>query len=125
MATEKNFENKIKHHLTEIGAWFIKYWAGAEYTKSGIPDILVCLNGIFLGIEVKAPKGKPSNLQIINIREIRKSGGVAFVLYPKDYQIFLDLCDKILAADIDSAKKVQFLFDQNISDEQKEILYKK
>lgn len=125
MATEKNFENKIKHYLTEIGAWFIKYWAGAEYTKSGIPDILVCLNGIFLGIEVKAPKGKPSILQIINIREIRKSGGVAFVFYPKDYQIFLDLCDKILAADINSAKKVQFLFDQNISDEQKEILYKK
>ena len=72
MAAEKNFENKIKHHLTEIGAWFIKYWAGAEYTKSGIPDILVCLNGIFLGIEVKAPKGKlqKSNITVNNKAKI-------------------------------------------------------
>lgn len=124
MAAEKNFENKIKHHLTEIGAWFIKYWAGAEYTKSGIPDILACLNGIFLGIEVKAASGKPSDLQIVNIREIRKAGGIAIILYPYDYDTFIDLCESIKTNDLEYAKAFQLDFDELISESQKEILYK-
>lgn len=53
MAAEKNFENKIKGFLKDHGCWFLKYWGGAAYTKSGIPDILACCNGKFLGIEVK------------------------------------------------------------------------
>lgn len=53
MAAEKNFENKIKGFLKDHGCWFLKYWGGAAYTKSGIPDILACCEGFFLGIEVK------------------------------------------------------------------------
>lgn len=67
MAAEKNFETKIKKFLETKSAWFLKYWGGAAYTKSGIPDLLVCLNGHFLGIEVKAANGKPSPLQIHNL----------------------------------------------------------
>ena len=124
MAAEKNFENKIKEYLTENGAWFIKYWAGAAYTKAGIPDILACLSGIFLGIEVKAANGKPSDLQIVNIREIRKAGGIAIILYPYDYDAFIDLCESIKTNDLEYAKAFQFDFDELISESQKEILYK-
>lgn len=124
MAAEKNFENKIKEYLTENGAWFIKYWAGATYTKAGIPDILACLNGIFLGIEVKAASGKPSDLQIVNIREIRKAGGIAIILYPYDYDAFIDLCESIKTNDLEYAKAFQLDFDELISESQKEILYK-
>lgn len=91
MAGEKAFENKIKDFLKKEGAWFIKYWAGSEYTKAGIPDILACVNGIFLGIEVKAATGKPSELQLYTLDEIKKAGGVAFVLYPKDFEKFKSL----------------------------------
>lgn len=124
LAAEKNFENKIKEYLTENGAWFIKYWAGAAYTKAGIPDILACLNGIFLGIEVKAVGGKPSDLQIVNIREIRKAGGIAIILYPYDYDAFIDLCESIKTNDLEYAKAFQLDFDELISESQKEILYK-
>ena len=41
MAAEKNFENRVKKYLDEYGCWWIKYWGGAAYTKSGIPDLLV------------------------------------------------------------------------------------
>ncbi len=64
MAAEKNFENRVKKYLDEYGCWWLKYWGGAAYTKSGIPDILCCSDGMFLGIEVKAPNGKPSILQL-------------------------------------------------------------
>ena len=88
MAAEKNFENKIKGFLKETGAWFIKYWAGAQYTKSGVPDILASINGYFVAIEVKGPNGKPSELQLHNINKIRDSGGFAFVLYPSGFDEF-------------------------------------
>lgn len=91
MAEEKQFENKVKKYLDSIGAWYIKYWAGSGYTKSGIPDILACVDGLFYGIEVKATNGRPSMLQLVNLSKIRESGGVGVLLYPQDFKGFEDL----------------------------------
>lgn len=88
MAGEKTFENKIKRYLTERGAWFIKYWAGAAFTKSGVPDILACVNGFFIAIEVKAENGRPTDLQLHNVRAIKDAGGFAFILYPSAFEEF-------------------------------------
>lgn len=88
MAAEKNFENKVKKFLEEKNCWFLKYWGGAAYTKSGIPDLLVCCNGHFLGVEIKAPKGKPSPLQIHNLKKIDEAGGIAVLLYPDNFETF-------------------------------------
>ncbi len=88
MAAEKNFENRVKKFLKDNGCWLLKYWGGAAFTKSGIPDLLVCCKGLFIGIELKAPKGKPSDLQIYNLREIDKSGGYAVLLYPDHWELF-------------------------------------
>lgn len=90
MAAEKNFENRLKKFLEDEGCWFVKFFANA-YTKSGIPDLLVCCNGYFVGVEVKAPNGKPSELQLWNIEKIKESGGIAMVLYPKDFDDFKKL----------------------------------
>lgn len=88
MAAEKNFENKVKKFLKEQGAWFIKYWGGAAYTKSGIPDLLVCVNGYFLGVELKSVKGKASELQLHTLKEIDNAGGCAILLYPDQFNDF-------------------------------------
>lgn len=93
MALEKIFENKIKNYLTKQGAWFVKYWGGGEFTKSGIPDILVCYQGKFIGVEVKSDKGKPSELQKHHLMEIHKAGGYGILLYPKDFQKFKDVVE--------------------------------
>lgn len=93
MAAEKQFENKVKAFLKNNGCWFLKYWGGAAYTKSGIPDILVCCKGRFIAVEVKAPNGKPSDLQIYNLRQIDRAGGLAILLYPKDYDLFKKLVE--------------------------------
>lgn len=88
MAAEKNFENKVKTYLKNYGCWFLKYWSGAAYTKSGIPDLLVSSDGCFIGVELKADKGEPSPLQLYNLRKIRESGGYGILLYPKDFEQF-------------------------------------
>ncbi len=93
MASEKSFENKIKKYLRDIGCWFIKYWGGAVYTKAGVPDLLVCCGGLFLAVEVKGDKGKPSELQLYDIRKIIEAGGYGIVLYPNQFQDFKRLCE--------------------------------
>lgn len=103
MASEKNFENRIKKYFEEKGAYFIKYWAGAAYTKSGIPDILACVNGYFLGIEVKAPNGRPSPLQIHNLKKIDEAGGYGILLYPKDYENFKEFVEHLMFDNADKA----------------------
>lgn len=85
--TEKQFENKIKEFLKSHDIWFTKVWGGG-YQKAGIPDILACVNGRFVAIEVKGSNGKPTELQKYNIKKINESNGVGIILYPKDFERF-------------------------------------
>lgn len=87
MAQEKIFETKVKDFLKSEGAWFVKFFANA-YTQKGIPDVLACVNGYFVGIELKAQNGKPSELQKHHIKKIREAGGFAFILYPSGFDKF-------------------------------------
>ena len=87
MAAEKQFENKIKKFLDEQGCYYIKHFANA-FTKVGVPDILACVNGYFVAIEVKAPNGRPSELQLHNIKKINELGGFGVVLYPDQFNDF-------------------------------------
>lgn len=77
----------MKKFLDSQGAWYVKFFANS-FTKSGIPDILACVNGYFVGVEVKAQNGKPSELQLYNVRKIREAGGFAVVLYPSAFNEF-------------------------------------
>ena len=52
-----------------------KYWGGGGFTKSGIPDLIVCDRGVFMGIEVKAEGGSPSLLQLKHLSMIQEAGG--------------------------------------------------
>lgn len=99
MASEKNFENRIKKFLKEQGCYFIKYWGGGNFTKSGVPDLLVCCAGRFLGIEVKGENGKPSELQLYHVEQIKKAGGIAMVLYPGQFDDFKRLVKELKAGE--------------------------
>lgn len=105
MAQEKNFENRLKKFLEDEGCWFVKFFANS-FTKSGIPDILVCCNGYFVAVEVKAPNGKPSELQKWNIEKIYESGGIGVVLYPDQYGDFIDLISYLKEGQEMNARRV-------------------
>lgn len=95
MAREKVFENKLKKYLKSKGAWLVKYWGGGVYTQAGIPDLLICYKGKFIAIEVKAETGHASELQLRTIDDIKKAGGIAFVLFPKDFDKFVEWFEKL------------------------------
>ena len=94
MAGEKNFENKIKKFLKDRGCWYVKYFANRN-TRAGVPDILACVSGRFVAIEVKAENGKPTELQKWNVVQIQNSGGIALILYPADWEQFVDLINRL------------------------------
>jgi len=50
------------------------------YGSSGVPDILACYRGVFIGLECKANGNKTTRLQDANINEINFNKGIAFVV---------------------------------------------
>ena len=94
---EKRFENKIKKYLLSKGCYFVKYHGNA-YSTSGTPDILACVNGFFVGIEVKAQNGRfdKEGLQAKKIDNIRKAGGFAYVVYPSGWDKLKAIIDGLL-----------------------------
>lgn len=84
---EKVFEKRVKEYLKDNGCWVLKTWSNG-IQREGVPDLLVCCNGYFLGIELKNEVGKPSELQIWNIKKIISAGGFAFTLYPDQFDEF-------------------------------------
>jgi hypothetical protein len=65
-----------------------KRWGGGKYIKSGMPDMHIVVNGISLEVELKAPNGRPSELQKQKLNQIDDSGCLGVVLYPKDFEKF-------------------------------------
>ncbi len=49
-----------------------------------------------MAIEVKAPKGKPSDLQLWNIEQINQSGGIGIILYPDQFDQFKEMLKFLL-----------------------------
>ena len=76
---EKVVENKIKKWLKDKGYWSFKVH-GSIFQPAGIPDILACINGKFVAIEVKRTKGGViSALQKAQIQKIKENGGIVGV----------------------------------------------
>lgn len=79
MLPEKKVENDIKKYLDHIGAYHVKIH-GSAFMPAGTPDILACVKGVFVGIEVKKPKGgRVSELQKLKIKQIEQAGGIGIV----------------------------------------------
>lgn len=107
MAQEKSFEEKLKKWLESEGiyplgtgqqdmvaepcGYWEKRWGGGKYIKSGMPDMHIVVNCISIEVELKAPKGRPSELQIQKLNQIDDAGCISMVLFPKDFENFKKL----------------------------------
>ena len=76
---EKQVENKIKKWLEQNNYWDFKVHGG-PFQKTGVPDIIACVKGKFVAIEVKRSDGGiVSELQKAQIQKIKENGGVVGV----------------------------------------------
>jgi len=76
---EKKVKRKVLLVLATIGAYYTMP-VTSGYGNSGVPDILCCYNGWFIGIEVKANGNKPTRLQLSHMAEIKDKGGIALLI---------------------------------------------
>jgi Holliday junction resolvase len=76
-------ESKVKKQVVEVlkreGVYYF-YPVTGGFGRSGIPDIICCLNGRFFGIECKAGTNKPTALQEAEMARIRLAGGKTLVV---------------------------------------------
>jgi len=94
--TEKQFQRKVIKYLKSLpNTWFFKVWGGG-YQRAGIPDLICCINGVFIAIELKGDKGRPTELQKMNIRNINAAGGIGVILYPAGFKDFKKLTKEVL-----------------------------
>jgi hypothetical protein len=110
VAAEKNFEVKVKKWLESIGVYplgtakqkmkvtpcgyYEKRWGGG-YSKSGLPDMHIVVNAINIDVELKAPTGRPSEIQKHNITQINDSGCIGVILYPDRFDDFKTLVEGV------------------------------
>ena len=75
---ERDVVAAIKKYLSSLGD-DVFFWKehGGPYGTSGVPDIICCYRGRFLGLEVKLPSGKLTELQKRAIEKINRAGGIA------------------------------------------------
>lgn len=76
---ESKVKKKVVEILKEYGVYFF-YPVTGGYGRSGVPDIVGCWKGRFIGIECKANGGKPTDLQMKNLTEIVDQGGIALLV---------------------------------------------
>ena len=76
MTPEKKVKNEVVKALKSVGAYHF-YPVASGFGASGIPDIVACIAGRFVGIECKAGKGTLTALQEKNLTNIMNTGGIA------------------------------------------------
>jgi Holliday junction resolvase len=76
---EKKVKDKVVKILKDNEVY---YFFPATYGmgRSGVPDIIACVNGRFLAIECKAGNNTPTALQQRELKAIADAGGSALVV---------------------------------------------
>ncbi len=79
MANEKKVKEGVKKILKKLGCYYCMPATGG-YGASGVPDILVCYRGRFIGIECKSDGNKPTALQKKHLNDITHAKGQSLVI---------------------------------------------
>ena len=94
MTPEAKVKKKVYKILKEKGAYYFSPIMNG-FGKMGVPDVIACYRGVFIGIECKAGKNKPTELQLKNLDDIGRSGGYALVINENNIDELLCVIDKI------------------------------
>ena len=94
LTPEGKVKAKVVKILREEGVYYF-FPATHGYGRSGVPDVICCVAGKFLGIECKAGANKPTALQVHEIEQIRSAGGVAVVVNEENWDSVHEIIRKL------------------------------
>jgi hypothetical protein len=84
MQAETRFKTRVIDFLKSLpDCWFTKI---QQVAIRGTPDIICCLNGYFIALELKSSlTADISALQSHNLKEITRAGGISLVCCPETW----------------------------------------
>lgn len=93
----KKSETKLKESVlsalhTLPNTWVTKI---QQVAIRGTPDIIGCINGYFVAIELKTAKGELDPLQEYVLKQISEAGGIGFVVTPNNWRSTFDALRRI------------------------------
>jgi Holliday junction resolvase len=91
---EKKVKDKVVSILKSEGVYYF-FPATHGFGRSGVPDIVCCVDGSFLAIECKAGGNKPTVLQEREITAIRNNKGTAIVIDEKNWETVRGVVHKL------------------------------
>ncbi len=91
--TESKLQQDCIKYLKSKGIYFINIY-GSGRTAKGAPDIIACIDGKFVGFELKVDNNDMQPDQRIHKRRIVKSGGRHFC--PRSLQEFISNVQEVL-----------------------------
>lgn len=83
---ETKFKEKVQAYLRTLPhCWFYK---AQEVGRRGVPDLICCIRGRFVALELKVEGGKIDALQEYTLRQIQsQGGGRSFVVTPTSWSL--------------------------------------
>lgn len=102
---ERKVKSKVVAILQARDAYYF-YPVTGGFGASGVPDIIVCYFGWFIGIECKAGKNTLSALQRQNIARIDKAGGITAVINEGNIHEVTEILDKIETREFGAGPRV-------------------
>lgn len=78
---ESRLSRRIMNAIRAEGYFCFKVH-GSEFMMAGLPDIIVCADGLFIGLETKLPgyRDNVSRRQLLVHEQIQNAGGTATVV---------------------------------------------
>lgn len=79
LTPEKKVKNQVVKLLKHHSIYYF-FPATGGYGRSGVPDIVCCVSGQFVGIECKAGTNTATTLQLRELENIAEADGLALVV---------------------------------------------
>lgn len=74
---ESSLQTKVVAYLKGRGIYCLNLF-GDGFSGKGKPDVIVCINGLFVAFELKVDENDMQDDQIIHKRRIERSGGLHY-----------------------------------------------
>jgi hypothetical protein len=97
---EYDFQKEVLAYLNANHIWHYRTQMG---TQSGLPDIIACYRGFFVGLELKREdkKGRPTEQQLKVNKDLKESGATAeFIDNMEDLIRLFEGLDDLLIVDM-------------------------
>lgn len=77
---------KIRPHLEKTYQARVIKIHSSPFSEAGVADLLCCIEGRFVALEVKKKGNEPTPIQFSFLRSIRRAGGKAGVVYTHSFE---------------------------------------